>query len=151
MANESRDNSLKTSLIASLLAFSVTGCDQVIQRLSNKAPNNPSITLPETAKEPLQEHEKQTEIPAKMAEREDNKKPAEHTKSREQALSSEKTRTQRDEYKKREGINQQVEAVGVDSKGKSAIQKKKKVDANPSEVDEAGAGTVRRGNVSREY
>ena len=139
VANDRRDYFLKTSLITFLLALSITGCDQIIQRLGNKSANNPLITLPETTKEPPPESNTQTEIPAKIVERKGNRKPAELTKSREEALSSETSRTQ------------QQETVGIDSKNKSTIQKKKRADAKPSEVGEAETGTVRRGNVSREY
>lgn len=143
---------MKTSVVASLLALTITGCDQVIQRLSSKTSNSPSVTLPETAKESSPEDvSRGTEIPAKKDEREGDKKPVEHTRSQEHSPSSKINRPQRDEHKKREGINQQQEAAAVDGKGNSASQENSKADVKSSEVDDTYNGTVRRGNVSREY
>ena len=142
---------MKTSLIALLVALTITGCDQVIQRLSNKTSNNPSVVQPETARESSpKEISRGAEIPAKTDGREGDKKPAEHAINR-NPPSPKMNQAQRDEQKKTDVINQQQETAAVDSKGKSAIQEKRKAEAKPSEVDDKDIGTVRRGNVSREY
>lgn len=143
---------MKTSLIALLLALTITGCDQVIQRLSKKTSNNPSVAQPETAeKSSPKDVPRGTEIPLKKDERKGDEKPAEHAINRKYPSSPTTNQAQRDEHKKSKGVNQQQEAAAVDSKGKSAIQEKRKADINPTEVDDTYTGTVRRGNVSREY
>ena len=142
---------MKTSLAVLLLALTITGCDQVIQRLSNKTSNIPSAAPPETAKESSpKEIPRGTEIPAKIDGREGDKNPAEHAINQKQP-SPKMSQAQRDEQKKKDVISQQQETATVDSKGELAIQEKRKAEAKPSEVDDKGIGTVRRGNVSREY
>jgi len=142
---------LKTSPVALLLALTITGCDQVIQRLSNKTSNNPSAAQPETAKESSPNGiPSGTEIPAKMDGRESDAKPAEHAINQKHGASP-KNKTQRSEQKKTDVISQQQEAATVDGKGKSTIQEQRKADVKQSEANDTYTGELRRGNVSREY
>jgi len=142
---------VKKSLIVLLLIFATAGCDQVIQRLSNKNPTSSTVPSHKASQQTSEENPKPTELEKGREEKEGQDKPASVTEDRGGTYEPKIDHAQRDQHKKQQTRNEEISASKIDRSEKSNNERAETIKRKSSTENDTEPSSVRRGNVSLEY
>lgn len=138
-------------LLLSLIFLGLTGCDQVVQRLSNKPSTHPFLVAPKPPEKSSEESPKRNNTQKKADEKADETAPSSISKLDEKSINPSLPTVGAEKHKKQVTNGVKAQTSNNNRKSKLDTRETKNSEEKSLATDEVGPSGVKTGNVSREY